>query len=1122
LLLTIVGISYLKLKKTTNKKQPSTQNIIQSKPQPNQFDFPKWQEKYGKHLKVTEWSKQNPLPWGSYFGRGNSKVADKWYVQLGPLGIKTRMHDQTWGIYSGFQKLFPPQITDNIGLVQNAFEVLSVDKNGPANKHLQKGDLIIEIEHQPLKSAENTFLDRDIYCKNTRGLEISAGQLIDEAEGRGKIALKIIRVPKNAKLNKIPDRKWQTVASKTMKTKQQKQNPFKIDIPLNNCDQFRIVGNDGGNGMRRDNFQLLQLHLENAKGEKIPLHELINIVKKNGYRRAGIKKDTNTWNVISPCQFAFKIPTNSKWTLKGSIKAAMQATIQVNVDVIKKADLPTQLQKYTKNIEFEIPQIGSFGKIFEPNCPKMKNYSKIVAHRLAIQQEKNGSWAHVRTYAGNNFHTSMCGLALLATGDPQYSPNIKKAAYFVATNTRGTWAYPRGVNIMFLAEYYLRTHDTKIIPYLNQHLIEAEEFITSDYTAGHKHHPGYNDGGWIGAGGALSCGFAIASYTPAKTNTKLLDKMLTRIQELAPNGQMPYTRSTSQSEFNFKVAKGQRSSSGTGPYFLASLIRGGTDYFTKIVTKRYNNGPWGDAGAGHATHTLTFVWACLGVSRCSPEAHKGNMEAFLWKFVTHRDFSGLINSNTNRLEYHGAEACIGNPYWRTAGFLLLLNAHKKNMAITGDPRYNAKTFRKHKYVTHSDRVFWKYTMRNWNLVEAKLHYKCPNSLKNAIKKLRNIKQDQNLGINTIKFIKENASQTFNDILKLDLPSPEKQYLAEMIIDVGQRITVKKQDKKKSKNTQYTTYEIKLVAHTPFSKGKTSLPKNLRTTNPVSMFDTTGTITIVDPTKKYLKKNCIIKFSAKKLKTNCKINLPNNLPKNLTFNAIFHYKTCNKIIRYIRPIIITSTDPMQAYNNYRQITIKGTLQRDYVGWSMPITLKTGEIIPCAEREYNDMWCIVNNKKLKLKKDVRFILKGTPCEFKLSSGSQWECYVHQVKILKPNYRMTPIKLITITGGKFSEKWQNITDNNQQTAIKIKAEQEQITINIQLNQPTKINAFSYKGNISHKYYMEYKTTDGWKMCAVGGLNGFNHIIPVKSGNFRIVYKVNRIGKYYKINTMNLFTNP
>ncbi len=721
----------------------------------NQFDFQQWKKSSCKKIDIKNWSKYNPSPWSNFFDEDKEDCAKRWYVNLGPLGISTLMHDRSWYVMKGCREIYPKFLCDKDGAVFNAFEVLDVKPGAPSNGKLQKGDLIVAIDGKSLKTSQQTLPEMELGNRSCRGLEMNAGLLIDQAEGRGRIRLSVLRIPTNKKksLGKLGNdlRRWRTV---------QKLNEGAFNIHLEDIDQL-IFKSSAKKGVR-----LNKVFLVNEDGYKVP------VISSAGRRTATL--------LNNPLDVPY-----GKWMLTGELQLNKGGSIELQVT--KTGALPKSLLKFVKEVEIDLPQIGSFGSSFNPNSAKVRNYSQIIASRLAVQQEEDGSWK-AGGYATNVFPTSICALALMSTGDPAYQGNIRKAAYYVANGPWSKWAYPYGLRLTFLAEYYLRTKDKGILPALKFHLAESHRYILADYTAGHSNKPGYGGYGYIGAGGMIACGLAVASHTPAASfeDKVILDKMLERVQQIAPKGKVPYGRGyKGDTKKELEEVEGQGGSCGTGPYFFASLIRGGAKHFTKMAARRYGQGPWGSGENGHATQTIHFVWACLAAANCGSKALLGNMNAYLWKFTTLREYDGFINKNNYRVEYHSGDAVLGRPYWRTAGYLLIMNAYKRNLAITGNPKYRAKSFRNVPLLFHQHQAAYKFIERNWFLAEAVLYPHVPKSLKSGIDKLRALKRGENLGNDLRKLLKSHAPVIARDILNSKVShNLNRGQLAELILGVG--------------------------------------------------------------------------------------------------------------------------------------------------------------------------------------------------------------------------------------------------------------------------------------------------------------------------------------------------
>ena len=75
-----------------------------------------------------------------------------------------------------------------------------------------------------------------------------------------------------------------------------------------------------------------------------------------------------------------------KWTLNFTLSKI--ASSPVKIEASQKVLFPKELIKHIKKVKITLPKLGSFGKNFDPAGEKTRNYAKMLAHRIAVQQEK--------------------------------------------------------------------------------------------------------------------------------------------------------------------------------------------------------------------------------------------------------------------------------------------------------------------------------------------------------------------------------------------------------------------------------------------------------------------------------------------------------------------------------------------------------------------------------------------------------------------------------------------------------------------------------------------------------------------------------------------------------------
>ncbi len=144
-----------------------------------------------------------------------------------------------------------------------------------------------------------------------------------------------------------------------------------------------------------------------------------------------------------------------------ALEAAQGGNGKLSVTVLRKDK--------KKVVEMTIPtKYGRFAPTFPYNCKKTDRILKESYAYLAKRQREDGSWhgrPHINMFAA---------LALLASGDKQYMPNVKRAMQAMARSTNDKidyggldcWKY--GLYGAALAEYYLATKEKWVLKELEE------------------------------------------------------------------------------------------------------------------------------------------------------------------------------------------------------------------------------------------------------------------------------------------------------------------------------------------------------------------------------------------------------------------------------------------------------------------------------------------------------------------------------------------------------------------------------------------------------------------------------------------------------------------------------
>ena len=1021
-----------------------------------------WKKSFNKKINLQAWGRYNPSPFRSYFKGDDKEVIKKWYVNLGPLGIVTRMRDRSWGVFPAMKSEFPASLSDGTGeLVWNHFEVVQVKPDSPAEGVVHPGDLILAMDGEFIKGAQHCLIDREFDSRNVRGLEMHAGEVIDRAEGVGSIKLMVL--PK-AKVAGSADAsaKWTELA--VIKS----SAGTKIDVAFPSRGAFRIVSLAG-----------------KAPG-------ISGLIVKN--LKSGVSNSLVMKRRMSSTGVTLEAPGKG-WSLVGAIdwKSSKGIKIEFRPDA---NSLPPKLAAKVKTVNLKLAAIGSFGGTFDPNGKKAQNYSEMIKHRLLLQQSENGSW-DARGYGSVKFPTSICALALMSTGDPAVMPAVEKAANYVMTSRRADkWSYINGVQLLFLAEYYLYSKDEAVLPSLRMAMTDIRRFVLSDFTSGHSYiKPGYGGSGYIGGGGAIACGLAAACNTPIATDDDkaLLRKMLLRVQEIAPAGLVPYGRGGKAKAHN--SVKGQSGSCGTGPYFVGSLIGGGGKVFVEAARARYSTAPFGSAENGHATQTLHFFWGMLSSLRASESSYQKAMDAYLWKFTTLREYDGLVNKNNYRVEYHNGDGVVGEPYWRTAAYLILMNTHRKELAITGNPKWQAKSEVKSPRLYNAHKSTKLAMLRNWALVDAALGESSPASLKSEMKKLQQLQEDTELGNRLLAFMKVNAPP----IAKAVLSTPQKKgsaprgMLAGWILGIyfegrcesnivavipdelkGNKKEVKqflklqkKSIKKLNKKGRFLEVPHRILIAPRAVMQKTNMGTSLDIG--ASLFPVSDlTVFVADPKKKLFHKPISAK-GHKGLEAVCKLKADDGTK----LKAKVSYRCAGMKIEYVVDFDVPTVVSRQYEPALEKIEVVGTMVADfYNSYSMGIRLSNGIGIACEQRNV----------------PAQYLLAGQQYKFLISPGSIWGHDLRAAKLIgKANREIS-----------FSSPAE-LKDDSQSTGLVVKPNQP---LEIKLNKKANLKSIYLDWDETKFNHAVEAMVDGkWILISPRGNPGLRPCSAVTTDRVRIL---------------------
>ncbi|MFC4991465.1 cadherin domain-containing protein [Rubritalea tangerina] len=682
------------------------------------FDLESWKLSVrGQERDLSSWKSDNPAPWNSYHKEESLECAEGWFVTVGPLGFTSWFHDRTGNQgWTGFEAHQPEFLRDEFGLLFNVIEVRNIHTDSPSAGLIEANDYIVSLDGEFFEAGPLSFANGEYERTGTWQFQPHVGNLIDDAQSNGTVKVGLLRLPEGyveqplSGVRQLSEQGRHTISAAN--------EEVLIDYDVSGAGGFRIK-KLSGSSLKSSGTPMILTNLDN--GDVVDLMEYEVMIGK-WYDYFG---------------YIAEVPYAGNWKLSGGVTASGSA--EFAVEFLSKAQLPASLQAYYQEVDVPLDAVGSFGENYDPNGEKAENMRKMMAHRLASHQEDDGSWHWVVGYSLPAFHTSICGLALMAENDPQYAEHIKKAAMYVAAPTgqgRENWSYTNGIQLSFLAEYYLRTRDPEVLPGLQRQYRRCRRYIQADYTAGHKERPGYGGSGWVGGGAVISMGMAVMDEAGVLSaeGQDILDQMMARVRELARTGTPGYGRSKPK---YFDDAKDHGHGCMAVPHYVAAKVRGGNKAYVDACDARFAYPKFGSEQDGHATQTMHFMFGALGVAIADDQNFIDMMNYYRWRFTIMPDHLGLVGKNNYATEFHGGDGAVGYPFWTTASYLLMLNAHKHNLAMTGMAETYSPT-RETADLTMEEREYYNHVFRSWSLADEVLGEMAPSGFEAAIAELRGI------------------------------------------------------------------------------------------------------------------------------------------------------------------------------------------------------------------------------------------------------------------------------------------------------------------------------------------------------------------------------------------------
>lgn len=323
------------------------------------------------------------------------------------------------------------------------------------------------------------------------------------------------------------------------------------------------------------------------------------------------------------------------------------------------------------DLEVKLPAIGPYSKTWPYDCPKSRTILTNACDWLAAKQMPNGGFFPVLGN-GDGLSSALNGLLWLSSGEPKYLENARRLAYHFDAN-RGpdplqgdtkssdgnmwNWSY----QATFIAEYYLLTGDTTVLPYLEwlHKVIMAADHQRGSWCHGFI-NSNYAVGGYINQTGVM-CLNALSLMQRAgfELDLKDLEHCKLYFRRYSYGG-----RSIHYGDHKSDYAN-KPGGSGVGKNAIAILAFenfGETDTAARYVTSVIDS--YRHRDYAHTGPFFSLIWGPIGASRGTPEQFRLFMDYSTWFHDLSRRWDGsfLMPSQNG-----GGGYAARGPLWTMGG-----------------------------------------------------------------------------------------------------------------------------------------------------------------------------------------------------------------------------------------------------------------------------------------------------------------------------------------------------------------------------------------------------------------------------------------------------------------------
>ncbi|QDU19805.1 DUF6288 domain-containing protein [Urbifossiella limnaea] len=346
-----------------------------------------------------------------------------------------------------------------------------------------------------------------------------------------------------------------------------------------------------------------------------------------------------------------------------------------------------------EEVQLKLRVFGRYGETAPYDCAKSRRIFDEACAVLAREPLKDDIWGAVN------------GLALLATGDPDYLPRVRELARKMAPPTLrlqlrdGMVIWDWGYRTVFLCEYYLLTRDPEVFPAIREYTITLAKGQSLYGTYGHgvsrltadgKLHGSIPPYGPVNAAG-LVANLAIVLGKRCGVEHPEIDPAVERASRFfgyfVDKGAVPYGEHMPWPNHD----NNGKNAMAALLFALQGTRTRETHYYAKMVTASFRNREYGHTGQG-----FSYLWGALGAGAGGPDAAAAFFRESSWHFDLVRRSDGSFTydggeqygpGKTDDNTYYGKSGYYGlSP---TASYVLTYALPLKKLLVTGrdaDPK----------------------------------------------------------------------------------------------------------------------------------------------------------------------------------------------------------------------------------------------------------------------------------------------------------------------------------------------------------------------------------------------------------------------------------------------------